>query len=205
MYPIITNIQLWFSVRLPITFIFPRTKLSLFHWFDCATWLPSKSLCTAGKFLCMAIWRNHNLVFKKQICVSVIIYIYGPRENKSFIRFVTDCPRLCVGLLNLVGGSASMRLFNPTYSRIQSATNLISNNVWHWHSLYTALSSNVRAWGMWVAHSLFIVNTNTKGWKLAKALRVTKTLFRIFFFSWGLHFSLALFLRLIRTKLWFSF
>ena len=68
-----------------------------------------KSLCTAGKSLYAAIWRNHNPIFKKQIGVSVIIYIYGPRENKSIIRFVTDCPRLYVGLLNLIDGSASPR------------------------------------------------------------------------------------------------
>ena len=93
-------------------FIFPITRISLFHWFNWATWLPSKSLCTAGKFLCTVIWRNHNLIFKTQIGVSVIIDIYGPRKNKSFIRFVTDCPRLYVGLLWLVLGPCLEKLFD---------------------------------------------------------------------------------------------
>ena len=53
--------------------IFPWTRMSLFHWFTCATWLPSKSLC---KFLCTAIWRNHNPIFEKQIGVLLLFYVF---------------------------------------------------------------------------------------------------------------------------------
>ena len=52
------------------SFIFPRTRMSLFHWSSCATWLPSKSLCTAGKLLCRGIIIQ---CIKKQIGVSVFI------------------------------------------------------------------------------------------------------------------------------------
>ena len=105
-----------------LRYIFTRTGMSLFHWFNYATWLPSKSLYKARKFPCTAIWRNHILIFKLN---ELSLSIYGPRKNKSFIRFVTDCPRLCVGLLNLA--SPSMRLNIPTYRRRQSVTNPISN------------------------------------------------------------------------------
>lgn len=38
------------------------------------------SICTAGKFLCMTIWRNHNLIFKSNELSSSK---YSPLENKS--------------------------------------------------------------------------------------------------------------------------
>ena len=46
---------------------------------------------------------------KNKSVFLLLFYIFGPWENKSFIRFVTDCPRLYVGLLNLIDGSASLR------------------------------------------------------------------------------------------------
>ena len=78
---------IYFSSLETCTFIiiFPRTRMSLFHWFNFATWLPSKSVCATGKLLCTAISRNHNPIFKKQIGVSVIILrvyqhpCWGPR------------------------------------------------------------------------------------------------------------------------------
>ena len=79
--------------RFPMTpqtiIIFPRSRMSLFHWFNCAMWLPSKSICTAGKFLCTAIWRNHNPIFKKK---PVFCYYFTCLPYTSLYRvLMTSC------------------------------------------------------------------------------------------------------------------
>ena len=60
--------------------------------------------------------------------------LYGPRQNKTVIRFVTDLTQKYVGWKKPIEGFrasalSSMGFFHPTYFCARSVTNLIINNV----------------------------------------------------------------------------